>query len=398
MGGKEDFKYVVSSCRDKWTEQQKQVRKNIVDSDSVFENELVTYTNSKKRKKRRKINFNGKKDNDEKVKQGGKRDKPNTTTITTKDLNTSQYQEHRASILACTEGGNKLYNKGKNTGNICDTHIINNKTEQLLSCIKAKRKSINHWKHQQKLNTVQDLYEKVIKEKAQSKLKEFQLKKRELFQAFKNSIYDKELFESWMKTVVINTDTYTSTTNAINHSNKNYYQLLHREEIDGNDNLDSTTTFIMTEMTEFMETSKQGKDENDDNNNNLNIDWTDEDFEDEETYQKRLIQIAKQEKKDMNKQQVVLSKQSMIEKLQRINEKKLANKKETNDKWETVTKKIQDREELIMYEEISNKFLPTNTPFFQSEIFETKETKFIIPISITMKNKKQHNMGFKKQE
>jgi hypothetical protein len=274
--------------------------------------------------------------------------------------------------------------------------------EELLQWLKGniKQKSYSH--HQNKFQNKQT--ELQTKQEVEQERKKEQIKanKQLLFNNFKLSIYDHDIFETWLKYIITDGKKYNKTDTYFNNTKvKNFYEPLFCEH---------TTlipiTQIMTDMTDSKISIRTTDDTSMDDNTptklqktryikkkgNKLIDWSGVE-EDEDAYIKRMIEVADNERTLLTKENGMTSKKLMLEKINKIQCKN--DDKENKNRWETVGTKTQQREENQMFEDTSEKFLPMYLPSFESEVYEQNFTKYRIPLTITIKNKRNNNMGFK---
>jgi hypothetical protein len=79
----------------------------------------------------------------------------------------------------------------------------------------------------------------------------------------------------------------------------------------------------------------------------------------------------------------------------RLNSPITKDNKKDEDGFQKVLPKNFARESNNIFEEKSQKFLPINLPLFELEIHTTSVTKFVIPVTISIKSHKDYPYGLK---
>jgi hypothetical protein len=236
--------------------------------------------------------------------------------------------------------------------------------------------------------------EKIIKKQNQAAYKDIKKDLEKLVETkvntehFYNQIYNKESFNIWylyignklkLKTTNNSTSIEGKTTklqNSVNQSKDNYYQKLQPTEditIEFSDNL--TMTKLMNDNTPMEITKLKNKTivcEEDDDITLLN----------------ETIELVKQQTAELllTKTNVTPSREEMMEKLQTTNDQQtMDNYGTTEDGWKIQGMKSFKKEKNDTYEEVSEKYLPLNLPLFESEIYVDTPTKYIIPITINIR-------------
>jgi hypothetical protein len=159
---------------------------------------------------------------------------------------------------------NNTTTKGK------DQIIVSGKRLDLAQWLKGRINEKKYHRYQQTINQKQNYLKnkyikeiKEVKEKQQAQhIQQKIVSRQEKFKKFRNSIYDKELFEGWLQEIILHDNKYqSSSSNTI--TTKNYYNGLK----DIKDNIN------MTEMTEFD--SKMTYSDREDDGNNKIMETTD---------------------------------------------------------------------------------------------------------------------------
>jgi hypothetical protein len=118
-------------------------------------------------------------------------------------------------------------------------------------------------------------------------------------------------------------------------------------------------------------------------------------YEDME-YTNRIIEEVENEREGM-RENSWQSKNAMKDRFQ--NDENLPTNKNTvqtnEDGWITPSAIASAKEKKHTSDEVSTRFLPVNLPLFESEIHNTTPTKYVLPITITIKSKRNSNHTYK---
>jgi hypothetical protein len=206
---------------------------------------------------------------------------------------------------------------------------------------------------------------------------------------FFNSIKDKESFDIWYKYITnklktkstylstLSTSKSTKYQNSNNNNNSNYYQNLQNYTVDKTDiNIDITMKlYNMNENAPMETTNTVQNNESDDKDDDI-------------TLLNETIEMVKQQTAELllTKATTAPSREEMMEKLQVSTEyQELDNYGTTEDGWKIQGMKSFKKEKRDTYKEVSEKYLPINLPLFESEIYVDTPTKYIIPITINIR-------------
>jgi hypothetical protein len=342
-------------------------KKNLNNTNKSLNNK----TNNTGQKKSNKIN----KDTNNKTQQNKKQNKDSSDTINNHNLKQSE------------DYSNKKFNKKEK---IC--HEVQNKTQQseLRSWLKSKIGNKTYNKHRLRLQKLQNELVRDDKIRRTTLIKENKEIQQEITNTFFRNIYCWESFTNWVKFVLSNPSSYSSkrlTQQQVKFINRNYFEDLFDPSDNNNDIevIDDTTDTKLIQLPPLNKNKRKKMSKP--NNNQANDDhlWDNNTNYDQIEFLQKMAEEVRLEKQQL----LIKSKHAIMERL-RIEQLDHDN----SEPWTVEGMKGHETERKAAFEDYSINYLPTRMPLFESVVETGSNTKFIIPMTVSIKLKK-NGSGFK---
>jgi hypothetical protein len=268
--------------------------------------------------------------------------------------------------------------------------------DKLRSWIKTRLGRTTHSRHQQYL---QRLHHTTIQKDKQNRLKEIVDKEKErkirldIFAAY---IYDYKQFKNFIEELKDHPKYKHWFTLQTKRTSENFYKLLHMETVTEVEDIPNyEKEIVIGQIITDKKKQNMGKTIKNTTTSITNNEWG---INEEMEYLDNVIKEVRFEKENMQNEETdfTQTRQKMMTKMKQGPQAKIENNNDNEkDGWEISGDKQKKIENKQTFESVSQHFIPTYLPLFESNVYDECKTKYRIPITVTIKPKPNTQGAFK---